>query len=78
MLKNVIFRVIIGFLKLMFKGSMYFLSDKKHNVHRFTLNSHSLIVESFPGNITCWGAVVFEKQVKQCHENNLACKNVFL
>ena len=26
-------------------------------------------VESFPSNITYWGAVVFEKWVKQCHEN---------
>ena len=45
-----------------------------------------MIVESFPENITCCGAVVFEKRVKQCHENNfrlgdheakiiLACKN---
>ena len=62
-----------------------------HNVHRITLHSHSLkimIVESFSENIACWGAVVFEKWVKQCHENNfhlsdhetkiiLACKNVF-
>ena len=38
------------------KGSMYFLQDTKHNVHRFTLNLHSLkimMVESFPLNITC-------------------------
>ena len=28
-----------------------------------------MIVESFPSNITYWGAVVFEKWVKQCHEN---------
>ena len=62
-----------------------------HNVHRITLHSHSLkimIVESFSENMTCWGAVVFEKRVKQCHGNNfrlsdhettiiLACKNVF-
>ena len=41
--------------KNVIKGSMYFLLDKKHNVHRFSLNSHSLkimIVESFPENIT--------------------------
>ena len=34
-----------------FKGHMYFFLTKKHNVHRFTLNLHSLkimIVESFP------------------------------
>ena len=48
-----------------------------------------MIVESFPGTITCWGAVVFEKLVKECHGNNfrltdhetkfiLACENVFL
>ena len=47
-----------------------------------------MIVESFPLNIACRGAVVFEKLVKQLHENNfrlsdhetktiLACKNVF-
>ena len=55
------------------KGSMYFLCYKKHNIHRFTFNLHSLkimIVASFPGSITCRGAVVFEKRVKQCHENN--------
>ena len=43
------------------------------NVHRFTLNSHSLKImtlDSVPKNIICWGAVVFEKWVKQCHENN--------
>ena len=45
-------------------------------------------VESFPKNITCSGAAVFEKLVKQCQENNyrlsdhetksfLACENVF-
>ena len=28
-----------------------------------------MIVESFPENITCRGAVVFGKLVKQCHEN---------
>ena len=28
-----------------------------------------LIVESFPSNITYWGAVVFEKWVKQWNEN---------
>ena len=42
------------------------------NVHRFTLNLQGLkimIAESFPSNITYWGAVVFEKWVKQCHEN---------
>ena len=36
------------------KGLMYFLWDKKHDVHRFTLNIHRLkimIVESFPENI---------------------------
>ena len=41
---------------------MYFFLTKKHNVHRFTLNLHSLkimIVESFPWNFTYWGAVVF-------------------
>ena len=26
--------------------------------------------EDFPKNITCWGAVIFEKWSKQCHENN--------
>ena len=47
-----------------------------------------MIVESFSGNIICRGAVVFEKGVKQWHENNfrlgdhetkiiLACKTVF-
>ena len=47
-----------------------------------------MIVENFPENITCRGAVVFEKWVKQCHGNSfclsddetkivLACKNVF-
>ena len=42
-----------------------------------------MIEESFPGTITCWGAVVFEKLVKECHGNNfrdtkfiLACENV--
>ena len=29
-----------------------------------------MIEESFPGTITCWGAVVFEKLVKECHRNN--------
>ena len=41
----------------------------KHNVHRFKLNLHRLkimIVESLP---SCWGAIVFEKWVKQCHKN---------
>ena len=32
-------------------------------------NLKIMIVESFPSNITYWGAVVFEKWVKQCHEN---------
>jgi hypothetical protein len=47
-----------------------------------------MIVESFPLNIACRGAVVFEKLVKQLHENNfrlsdhetkiiLAFKNVY-
>ena len=43
-----------------------------HNVHRFTLNLHLLKiikVERLPENINCWGAVVFEKWVKLCHEN---------
>ena len=56
------------------KGGTFCMSqDKKHNVHRFKLNLHSLkimIEESFPENITCRGAVVFGKWVKQCHENN--------
>ena len=49
--------------------------NTKPNVHRFTLNLHSLkimIVESFPVNIRCWGAVVFEKWVIQCHENTFS------
>ena len=29
-----------------------------------------MTVKSFPENISCWGAVVFEKLVKQRHENN--------
>ena len=29
-----------------------------------------MMVESFPWNNTCWGAVVFEKSVKQFHKNN--------
>ena len=46
--------------------------NTKQNVHRFTLNLQGLkimIVESFPKNITCWSAVVFEKLVKQCHKS---------
>ena len=42
------------------------------NVHWFTLNLHGLkmmIVESFPSNNTYWGAVVFEKWVKQSQNN---------
>ena len=38
-------------IQLLLKGIMYFFLTKKHNVHRFTLNLHSLkimIVESFP------------------------------
>ena len=27
-----------------------------------------MMVERFPENITCWGAVVFEKRVKQFQE----------
>ena len=56
-----------------------FCWTKNHNVHRFTLNSHSLkimIVKGFPANITYWGAVVFEKWVKQWHENNCHLKNI--
>ena len=44
------------------KGVCTFCRRKKHNVHRFTLNLHSLkimIVESFPENITYRGAIVF-------------------
>ena len=56
--------------------------NTKHNVHRFTLNLHRLkimIVESFPENISCWGAVVFEKRVKQCNENTfLQAKIIFV
>ena len=57
--------------------------NTKHNVHRFTLNLHRLkimIVESVPSNISCWGAVVFEKLVKQCHENTffLHAKIIFV
>ena len=59
---------------------MYFFQTKKHNVHRFTLNLHSLkimIVESFPWNFNYWGAVVFEKLVKiLIFVSVLACKNV--
>ena len=29
-----------------------------------------MIVESFSENITCWGDVVFDEWVKQCHENS--------
>ena len=49
-----------------FKGYVLF-PNKKHNVHRYKLNLHSLkiiIVESFPWNFTYWDAVVFEKWVK--------------
>ena len=36
-------------------------------------------MESFPSNITYWGAVVFEKWVKQCHENTfLHAKIIFV
>ena len=60
---------------------MYFFQTKKHNVHRFTLNLHSLkitIVESFPWNFTYWGAVVFEKFVKvTIFVSALACKDIF-
>ena len=55
------------------EGSGYFLSDTKHNVHRFSLNLHDLQimkVASFPWNIHCLGAAVFEKWVKQFRENN--------
>ena len=62
------------------KGIMYFVLTKKLNVHRFTLNLHSLkimIVESFPWNFTYWGAVVFEKWVKVIiFVSVLECKNV--
>ena len=48
--------------------------NTKPNVHRFTLNLYRLkimIVESFP--------VVFEKWVKQCHENTfLHAKIIFV
>ena len=38
-----------------------------------------MIVESVPQNISCWGAVVFEKWVKQCHENTfLHAKIIFV
>ena len=73
------------------KGLCTFCRTKNTMSTGLHLNSHSLkimVVESFPENITCRGAVVFEKWVKQCHENNfrlsdretkkfLACKNVF-
>ena len=56
--------------------------NTKHNVHRFTLNLHRLkimTVESVPEIISCWGAVVFEKLVKQCHENTfLHAKIIFV
>ena len=45
--------------------------NTKHNGHRFALNLQQLkimIVEGFSQNITCWGAVVFQKLVKQCHK----------
>ena len=47
---------------------------QKTQCPQINTNLHSLkimIVDSFPENITCWGAVVFGKWVKQCHENNL-------
>ena len=62
------------------KNKLYSLStmlkdlgiNTKHNVHRLTLNLHSLkimMVDSLSLNISCWGAVVFEKWVKQCYES---------
>ena len=34
-----------------------------------------MTVESFRYNITCWGAVVFEKWVKEFHKNNVIVYN---
>ena len=73
-----------------FKGYVLFVGQK--NTLSTDLHLHSLkimIAESFPENLTCWGAVVLGKWVKQCHEDNnnrlsgyetkniLACKTVF-
>ena len=54
------------------KGFWVLFCNTKHNVHRFKLNWHRLkimIVESLSYNFTCWGAIGFEKRVKQCHKN---------
>ena len=71
--------IVFNGCKLILKDYVLF-PNTKHNVHRFTLNLHSLkimIVESFPWNFTYWGAVVFEKWVKQIiFVSVLACKNV--
>ena len=51
----------------LFKGFGYFFK-MSIDLH-FLQGLKIMIVESLPSNLTYWGAVVFEKWVKQCYEN---------
>ena len=53
--------------------------NTKHIIHRFTLNLHGvkiMILKAYL-NISCWGAVIFEKWVKQCHESKFLHAKIF-